>query len=116
MSFSPPDGRAEPVCNEFYEDHIHELLVPLSRTPVLFIPLAENLVETRSVAVNNPSVFRRDIEWLGDQVLDTASNQHIWIEVKRFDLFAQVYEHVVRIYQQSSRNQLTGHEGYRAGP
>ena len=64
LSFDPPDGRAEPVCNEFYEDHIHELLVPLSRTPVLFIPLAENLVETRSMAVNNLSVFRRDINGL----------------------------------------------------
>ena len=118
LSSNPPDGRAEPVCKEFYEDHIRELLVLPSRTPVFFIPLAENLVETRRrcLVANNLCVFLRDIEWLGDQVQEIASNQHIWIEEERFDLFVQVHEDVVRIYRQSSRNQLTGPEGHRTGP
>ena len=79
LSFNLPDERAELVCNEFYEDHIRELLALLSLAPVLFIPLAEILVETRrrGLVANNLSVFLRDIEWLSDQVRDIESDQNI---------------------------------------
>jgi hypothetical protein len=118
LGLNPPDGRGELVGKEFYEDDIGKLLALFSRAPVLFIPLAKNLVETgrRGLVVNDLSVFLRDLEWLGNQVRDIASNQHIWVEVKRVDLFAQVYEVIVRIYQRSSKNQLTSPERHHAGP
>jgi hypothetical protein len=94
LSLNPPDRRGELVGKEFYEDDIGELLALFSRAPVLFVPLAKNLVETGrgGLVVNDLGVFLRDLEWLGDQVRDVASNQHIWVEVEGVDLFSEVYE------------------------
>jgi hypothetical protein len=63
LSFDPSDRRGEPVGKEFYEDDIGELLTLFSRTPVLLIPLAKDIVETRrDLVANNLNVFLRDLE------------------------------------------------------
>jgi hypothetical protein len=106
LSFNSSDGRSELVDKEFYEDDIGELLVLFSRAPILFVPLVKDLVATRrgGMVVKNLSIFLRDLKWFGDQVWDIASNQHIWIEVKWFDLVPQVYEDM-RMYRSPLKNQ-----------
>ena len=77
----------------------------------------KNLVKTRGrrLVIDYLSIFLHDLEQLGNQVRDVASNEHIWAEVKRVDLFTEVYDKFVRNRQQSG-NRLTGPESHHTGP
>ena len=88
MSLDPADRRRELVSEQLDENDVRELLALLGRAPVLLVPLAEDLVETRreGLVIDELSVLLRDLERLGDEVGHVFPDECVGIELGRIDL------------------------------
>jgi len=93
LSLNPTDRRSELICEELNKDNICQHLAVFRAAPIIFLPLLEDLIETRGRGwvMDDLSVLAGDGKRFSDEIRNIFPDEHIGIEGIWIDLFRKVY-------------------------
>ncbi len=94
LGLDPPDRRGELVGEQLNKDGVREVPALFIRSPFFFIPVLENLVETRAggLIIDNLSVFFCHFKRLGNEIGDIFSNEHVGVEMSWIELLGEIWK------------------------